>query len=97
MKLGNRVTSTQAQDYKRAHRFADLTYSGVINDESNINRLNEFNGGLLNFKACEDSFDLSKLLMHVEQISLYYKRIRYLLYLQVRTCYLCLTLYKAER
>ena len=56
MKLGNRVTSTQAQDYKQAHRFADLTYSGVINDESNINRLNEFNGGLLNFKACEDSF-----------------------------------------
>ena len=56
MKLGNRVTSTQAQDYKSAHRFADLTYSGVINDESNINRLNEFNGGLLNFKSLEDSF-----------------------------------------
>ncbi len=56
LKFGNRVTSTQAQEYKEAHRFADLTYSGVFNDESNINRLNEFNGGLLNFKACEDLY-----------------------------------------
>ena len=91
MKLGNRVTSTQAQDYKQAHRFADLTYSGVINDESNINRLNEFNGGLLNFKALRIHSDLSKLLMDVEQTSLYYKRIKYLPFLQVRTYYLCLT------
>ena len=54
--LGNRVHSTQAKEYKAADRFADLTYSGVYNDESNINRLNEFNGGLLNFKPLEDSF-----------------------------------------
>ena len=54
--LGNRVTTTSAQEYKEAHRFADLTYSGVYNDESNINRLNEFNLGLLNFKPLEDSF-----------------------------------------
>lgn len=54
--LGNRVTSVSAQDYKRIDRFADLTYSGVYNDESNINRLNEFNLGLLNFKPLEDSF-----------------------------------------
>ena len=54
--LGNRVHSTQAKDFKAAARFADLTYSGVYNDESNINRLNEFNGGLLNFKPLEDSF-----------------------------------------
>jgi hypothetical protein len=44
--LGNRVTSTSA----------DLTYSGVINDETNINKLNEFNLGLLNFKPLEDSY-----------------------------------------
>tara|TARA_Y100000592_G_scaffold6752_2_gene9639 strand:- start:6790 stop:12597 length:5808 start_codon:yes stop_codon:yes gene_type:complete len=56
LKLGNRVTSTTTQEYKEAHRFADLTYSGVINDESNINKLNEFNLGLLNFKPLEDSF-----------------------------------------
>ena len=54
--LGNRTTSTSAQDYKEAHRFADITYSGVINDESNVNKLNEFNLGLLNFKPLEDSY-----------------------------------------
>lgn len=54
--LGNRVTTTSTQEYQEAHRFADLTYSGVYNDESNINRLNEFNLGLLNFKPLEDSF-----------------------------------------
>ena len=54
--LGNRVYSTSAQDYKEADRFADMTYSGVYNDESNVNKLNEFNLGLLNFKPLEDSF-----------------------------------------
>ena len=54
--LGNRVTATASQDYGRAHRYADLTYSGVFNDFSNINKLNEFNLGLLNFKPLEDSF-----------------------------------------
>tara|TARA_R100001594_G_scaffold1063_3_gene4508 strand:+ start:4088 stop:9868 length:5781 start_codon:yes stop_codon:yes gene_type:complete len=54
-KLGNRVTSTSA-DYGMKRRFADMTYSGVYNDESNVNRLNEFNLGLLNFKTLEDSF-----------------------------------------
>ena len=54
--LGNRVTTTQALDYSRVVRGADITYSGVYNDESNINRLNEFNAGLLNFKALEESF-----------------------------------------
>lgn len=54
--LGNRVTSVAAQDYKEADRFADMTYSGVYNDESNVNKFNEFNLGLLNYKALEDSF-----------------------------------------
>ena len=54
--LGNRVTTTSAQDYKEADRFADITYSGVYNDESNVNKLNEFNLGLLNFSPLEDSF-----------------------------------------
>ena len=54
--LGNRTFSTSAQDYKEADRFADMTYSGVYNDESNVNKLNEFNLGLLNFKPLEDSF-----------------------------------------
>lgn len=54
--LGERVTSVSSQDYKEADRFADITYSGVYNDESNVNKLNEFNLGLLNFKPLEDSF-----------------------------------------
>lgn len=54
--LGERVTTVTAQDYKEADRFADITYSGVYNDESNVNKLNEFNLGLLNFKPLEDSF-----------------------------------------
>jgi hypothetical protein len=54
--LGNRVVSVSAQDFKEADRFADITYSGVYNDESNVNKLNEFNLGLLNFLPLEDSF-----------------------------------------
>jgi len=54
--LGNRVFSVSAQDYKEANRFADVTYSGVYNNESNVNKLNEFNLGLLNFKPLEVSF-----------------------------------------
>ena len=48
--LGNRVTTTSDERFSEVRRFADLTYSGVINDETNINKLNEFNLGLLNFK-----------------------------------------------
>ncbi len=54
--LGNRVTSVSAQDYKAADRFADITYSGVYSAESNVNKLNEFNLGLINYKVCEPSF-----------------------------------------
>ena len=56
VELGNRVFSTNNQDYQQMFRFADLTYSGVFNDESNVNKLNEFNLGLLNFKPLEESF-----------------------------------------
>lgn len=54
--LGNRVTTTTEREYEEALRFADLTYSGVYNDESNVNKLNEFNRGLLNFKPLEESY-----------------------------------------
>ncbi len=56
MNFGNRTTTTSSQIFKEAHRFADLTYSGVFNDESNVNKLNEFNLGLANFSPLEDSF-----------------------------------------
>lgn len=54
--LGNRVTTTSSEDYRQADRFSDITYSGIYNDESNVNKLNEFNLGLLNFKKTEESF-----------------------------------------
>ena len=54
--LGQRVTSVSEQDFKEADRFAGLTYSGLYNEETNINRLNEFNLGLANFKDCEVSY-----------------------------------------
>ena len=59
---GNRATSVSEQEYKRTHRFSDITYSGLYNDETNTNRLNEFNLGLLNFKPLESSFgDINKM------------------------------------
>lgn len=54
--FGQRVMSVSAQDYKEADRFSDITYSGVYNQETNVNKLNEFNLGLLNFKNLERSF-----------------------------------------
>ena len=54
--LGNRVYTTSEKEYREAHRFADLTYSGVYSEENNINKLNEFNLGLLNFKPLERTF-----------------------------------------
>ena len=46
---GERVFTTDNEDYRREHRFADITYSGLYNDETNLNNLNQFNLGLLNF------------------------------------------------
>jgi len=54
--LGARVTAVSEQDYKEAHRYADITYSGVYNQETNLNKLNEFNLGLVNFKTLEQNF-----------------------------------------
>ena len=54
--LGERAVLVAAQDFKEADRFADITYSGIYNDESNVNKLNEFNLGLLNFKPLEDVY-----------------------------------------
>ena len=54
--LGNRNFTTNNTTFQKAHRFADLTYSGVFNDETNVNKLNEFNLGLANFKPLEETF-----------------------------------------
>ncbi|QDP61996.1 MAG: putative structural protein [Prokaryotic dsDNA virus sp.] len=60
--LGVRVTSVSEQDYKKADRFAGITYSGVFNNESNVNRLNEFNLGLANFKNLEKNYGAIQVL-----------------------------------
>ena len=52
LQLGNRAFITTTTEYRESRRFADITYSCVYNEESNINKLNEFNLGLLNFKSC---------------------------------------------
>lgn len=54
--LGNRVNAVAAQDYMEIDRYADITYSGIYNQETNVNRLNEFNLGLVNYKSLEYSF-----------------------------------------
>ena len=55
-RLGERTTAVSQEDYKEAHRFADITYSGIYNEDTNINKLNEFNLALGNFKTLEKSF-----------------------------------------
>ena len=54
--LGERTLAVSTQDFKSADRFAGITYSGVFSSSSNVNNLNEFNLGLVNFKDLETSF-----------------------------------------
>ena len=54
--LGSRVTAVSQEDFKEADRYATITYSGVYNAETNLNKLNEFNLALVNWKDCEKSF-----------------------------------------
>lgn len=54
--LGSRVTAVSQEEFKEADRYAGLTYSGIYNAETNINKLNEFNLALSNWKDCEKSF-----------------------------------------
>jgi len=54
--LGQRTTSVSEEDYKEANRYAGVTYSGLYNADTNINRFNEFNLSDANFKDLEKSF-----------------------------------------
>ena len=56
LRLGERFYAVSQEDYKEADRYSDLTYSGIYNEETNVNRLNEFNLSLANFKQLERSF-----------------------------------------
>lgn len=79
--LGNRTFITTTTEYKENRRFADITYSGTYNEESNTNKLNEFNLGLLNFKSCEQAFGpINKLVSRQRDIlTLQEDRISYVL------------------
>ena len=56
IQLGEKVTSVSEEQYQQANRFADITYSGVFNQETNLNKLNQFNLALANFKTLETSY-----------------------------------------
>ena len=55
-RLGERFSSVSVEDFKLADRYASITYSGVFNPETNLNKLNEFNLGLANFRDLERRF-----------------------------------------
>jgi hypothetical protein len=53
---GERVYNVDEQEYKQLRRESSLTYSGTYNEVSKINKLNEFNLGILNFKDLTQEF-----------------------------------------
>ena len=54
--FGGRTNAVLSQEYKEIRRFADITYSGTFQTEANVNRLNEFNLGLENYKSLEQVY-----------------------------------------
>lgn len=54
--IGNRFSAVADEDYKESRRFASITYSGVYREQSNVNKLNEFNLALANYKDIEQIF-----------------------------------------
>jgi hypothetical protein len=44
------VNAISEDIYRQVNRYADLTYSGVYQESTNVNRLNEFNLSLANYK-----------------------------------------------
>lgn len=48
--IANNPTAVSEDKYRQINRFADLTYSEVLQESTNVNRLNEFNLYLANYK-----------------------------------------------
>jgi hypothetical protein len=48
--IDSNPTDINKEGYKQLNRFADITYSEIFNSNTNVNRLNEFNLSLGNFK-----------------------------------------------
>jgi len=60
--IGSRVTAVSQEDYRSAHRYASITYSGIYNQDTNINKLNEYNLALANYKDLEKVFGSIEIL-----------------------------------
>lgn len=54
--LGNRSAGVTTQDYEQIRREASITYSGLYQEQTALNNLNNFNLGLANYKDCEESY-----------------------------------------
>jgi hypothetical protein len=48
--IDSNANDVNKEGYRQIRRFKDITYSGVFNSNTNLNRLNEFNLSLANFK-----------------------------------------------
>lgn len=60
--IGERVYTLAQSEFRQSRRGSSITYSGVYNDETKLNRLNEFNLGILNFKDLDEDFGNIELL-----------------------------------
>ena len=60
--IGERVFTLSEGEFRQKRRNASITYSGVYNDETKLNRTNEFNLGILNFKDLDEDFGNIELL-----------------------------------
>ena len=60
--IGERVYTLAQSEFRQSRRGSSITYSGVYNDETKLNRLNEFNLGILNFKDLDEDFGDIQLL-----------------------------------
>ena len=70
--------STVIEDYEQEDKFASLTYSGIFRGDSSINRFNEFNLSLANFKNLDKEYgsvqkiytrDSDLLVLHQDKIT----------------------------
>lgn len=60
--IGNRFSAVADEDYKETRRFSSITYSGVYGEQTNVNKLNEFNLALANYKDLEKVFGSIQIL-----------------------------------
>ena len=73
--------STIIEDYEEERKYASLTYSGLYRGDSSINRLNEFNLSLANFKNLDQAYgpvrklfarDSDLLVLHQDKVTQVY-------------------------